>query len=420
MNRDTSILGLSHQEVASRAEDRLEGTIRAISQALLADQEESGNIAHDWAPASMQLLIIDDEPLNIRVLQRYLQELSYTNVRGLTDSTQALDSIREHRPDVVLLDLHMPKVTGDEILAELRCDAAFQYLPVIVITAAIDRQTRLKILELGATDFLHKPIDSSELALRVRNAGMVKRYHDGIRGYAERLESGLRLRAAELEASRREIICCLARAGEFRDNDTGNHVLRVGRYAGLVASAMRQGPRFVEMIELAAQLHDIGKIGIPDEILRRPGALSPDEIETMRQHVIYGQKIINPYERAHKEASETSEPSFERQLANPGRSELIQMASRIAMTHHEKWDGTGYPMGLSGEQIPLEGRITAVADVFDALSSRRPYKPPIPFERCLEIIASESGKHFDPRVAEAFLSQREAVRAIQTQYSDGD
>lgn len=365
------------------------------------------------------ILIVDDEPINIKVITKYLHELGYTRCQGLSDARQAVAMISREAPDLVILDVMMPFVTGIEILAKLRAKPETAHLPVLVLTAAVDRTTRLSVLESGATDFLNKPIDPSELSPRVRNALALKKFHDSLRHQARDLEVAVRMRTAELEASRQDIIHCLARAAEFRDDDTGHHVLRVGRYAALIAQAMGLGDEMVEQIRQAAQLHDIGKIGIPDSILLKTGKLEPDEFERMQKHTCIGKRVIERLPQ-HEWDELRKHVQIGALILDIPRSPVLQMAARIALTHHEWWNGEGYPIGLAGEDIPLEGRITAVADVFDALSSKRPYKPPFPRERCFQIIADERGTHFDPQVVDAFFKKRDEIVKIQIELADVD
>lgn len=368
-------------------------------------------------PESARILVIDDEPINIKVIQKYLQEYGYFCVRGITDPTFALDGILAEQPDVILLDVMMPRVSGIEVLQQIRENAATAHLPVIILTASCDRETKLAVLDRGATDFLAKPVDIYELMPRVRNALTQKRYHDQLRSYAKDLEEAVRLRTAELEASRKEVIYCLARAAELRDDDTGHHVLRVGQYAAVIGRALGLDDKTVEMLEQAAQLHDIGKIGIPDEILLKPGQLDPEQYERMQKHALLGKQIIEPmpasaWNRLKRHVH------IGQQVLERGMSPILKMAATIALTHHEHWDGKGYPLGLAGEDIPQEGRITAVADVFDALASKRPYKNPVPLDRCFAMIEEERGRHFDPRIVDAFVGCRSQITAIQLQYAD--
>ena len=260
---------------------------------------------------------------------------------------------------------------------------------------------------------------SGELAPRIRNVLVVKRYHDTLRNHAQALEEAVRQRTADLESSRMDVIHCLARAVEYRDDQTGRHVERVGRYAGIIAGALGMDDATVTMIEQAAQLHDVGKIGVPDDILLKPGALTPEEFERMQKHTLFGRRIVEQMSDRDWEKLRQHVQIGSRILAAP-RSPLLSMAARIALTHHERWDGSGYPIGLAGEDIPLEGRITAVADVFDALSSHRPYKPSYPVDKCFGILRSESGAHFDPKVIDAFFSRRDQIVQTQMDLADSD
>lgn len=364
-----------------------------------------------------KILIIDDESVNVKVTKKYLEQDGYTNFLTLTDPRDAIDLIKKEMPDLVLLDIVMPHVTGLDILAEVRADSDIENIPVVILTASTDPETKLSALRLGATDFLAKPVDPSELIPRVRNMLVVKAHQDHLEEYAEQLEEAVRQRTYELAVSRKHVIECLARAAEYRDDDTGRHIIRVGKYAGLIADELGFTPDQCDQIEQAAQLHDVGKIAIPDAILKKTGKLNTDEYDFMRKHCIFGHKIIQPMSqqennilRAHAELGA--------RILSVESSEIIRMAGRIALTHHEWWDGTGYPIGLAGEDIPIEGRITAVADVFDALSSARPYKTPFPREKCFSIMESESGTHFDPTVLDAFFRRKDEIIQIQLENVD--
>ena len=371
----------------------------------------------DESLLTAKILIVDDEPINVKVCQKYLHELGYKNCLGLTDSSRTIAMILDERPDIVILDVMMPVVSGVDVLKLIRKHDELQHLPVLILTASSDRTTKLTVLNLGATDFLTKPIDPSEMAPRVRNVLAVKRYHDTLRTHAQALEEAVRQRTADLEASRLDVIHCLARAVEYRDDHTGRHVERVGRYSAIISRAMKLDATTVSMIEQAAQLHDVGKIGVPDDILLKPGKLTPEEFERMQKHTLFGRKIVEQMSEREWEKLRQHVQIGGRILEAP-RSPLLTMAARIALTHHEHWDGSGYPLGLAGDDIPLEGRITAVADVFDALSSHRPYKPAYPIDKCFMILQSESGSHFDPKVIEAFFSQRELVVQTQLELAD--
>lgn len=367
--------------------------------------------------STAKILVVDDEPINVKVCHKYLRELGYEQCLGVTDSTRAMATILAERPDLIILDVMMPVVSGVDLLRMIRGHEELAQLPVLILTASSDRTTKLTVLELGASDLLTKPIDPSELAPRVRNALTIKKYHDGLRDHARTLEEAVRVRTADLEASRMDVIHCLARAVEYRDDHTGRHVERVGRYAGLIGEAMGLEVETCRMLQLAAQLHDVGKIGISDDVLLKPGKLTPEEYERMQRHTLFGKKIVEQMSDRDWEKLRQHVQIGSKILEAP-RSPLLAMASRIALTHHERWDGGGYPLGLAGEDIPLEGRITAVADVFDALSSRRPYKPAFSLEKCFEIIEQERGSHFDPKVVDAFFSRREQI--VQTQIDLAD
>jgi putative two-component system response regulator len=359
-----------------------------------------------------RVMIVDDEDVNVRVVHKLLQRLGYQNLTSTTDPTQVISELRRRQPDVLLLDVMMPQVSGFEILQTMQADASLRMIPVLILTAMADRKTRLTALELGANDFLEKPIDKSELAPRVRNALMIRACQNQLRSYADDLRSAVLDRTRQLSRSRLEVVHCLARAAEFRDDDTGRHVIRVGHFAKLIAHHAGLPRAFVDMIGFAAQLHDVGKIGIPDAILQKPGGLTEDEFTVMRRHCDMGNRVLSASHVSDETLFGTGSTTVP---ADPWASPLSGMAATIAMTHHEKWDGSGYPNGLSGEDIPIEGRITAIADVFDALSSRRPYKEAYPIEHCFETLRDGRGKHFDPELLDVFLSRRADIEQIQAE-----
>jgi putative two-component system response regulator len=367
--------------------------------------------------ADRKILIVDDEGVNVRVTKKYLVQHGFRNFITTTDSTEAIELIRTRKPDLVLLDIVMPKVSGLDILAQVRETPEFGNLPVVILTASTDPATKLSALELGATDFLSKPVDPSELIPRVRNVLLMKTHQDQLEAYTEQLEKAVQMRTFELALSRKHLIECLARAAEYRDDATGKHIIRVGRYAGVIARELGLSVEVVEDIEQAAQLHDVGKIAIPDEILKKPGSLEPAEYELMRKHCVLGLKIMQPLD-AREAKILKSHPEFGARILSIESSPIIKMAARIALTHHEHWDGSGYPIGLAGEDIPIEGRITSVADVFDALSSARPYKRAIPRQKCFEIMATEAGKQFDPQVLQAFFARSSDIVRIQLEDVD--
>lgn len=354
-----------------------------------------------------KIVIVDDEEFNIRIVRRYLMDVGYHNFVTIVDSRLACETIIRERPDIVLLDVMMPEINGLEILHVVRNDPQVQHTPVIILTAASDAATKLEALDLGATDFLTKPVDRVELVLRVRNALTVKAHRDHLANYSERLETEVRARTAELEKSRLEVIDCLARAAEYRDGDTGQHVIRVGRYVGILADQLGFKKDYAELMEQAAKLHDVGKIGIPDAILLKPGKLEPEEYAVMKKHCSFGTNIIQQTHSDEQESEQqhTNSSHYIQKILCRDGSPLLTLAAIIAHTHHEKWDGTGYPLGLKGDEIPIEGRILAVADVFDALSSERSYKPAFPLKKCFEIMLEGRGSHFDPNILAAFFTR---------------
>lgn len=364
-----------------------------------------------------KIMIVDDEPINIKVVQKYLQGHGYTNFRTTSDSTSAVGMVGSERPDIILLDIMMPEVSGIEILQQVRETPELQHIPVVILTAVGDARIKQKALELGATDFLTKPVDPSELVLRVGNALVVKAHYDHLEDYSVQLERQVRARTAELMASRRGLVQTLARAAEYRDNETAHHIMRVGRYVGIIARELDIPDEIAELLEEASLLHDVGKFGIPDAILLKPAKLTDDEYETMRQHCAFGRRII---QQSPDSAWERYGTRSQLDLIEPGNATawLIPVAATIAQTHHEHWDGGGYPLGLTGEEIPIEGRITAVADVFDALSSKRPYKAPYSREKCIEILQRGRGTHFDPSVLDAFLRRSNDVMQVQVDLAD--
>lgn len=368
------------------------------------------------APRDSKFMIVDDEHVNIEVVKAYLKEGGFSNFITTTESESALDLIRGQRPDIVLLDINMPTVSGLNILEDMQSDDELSLIPTVILTASNEPETKLKALRFGAADFLAKPVDPSELMLRIENVLAVKAYQDHLSEYSDQLERQVRLRTAELVRSRQEAIHCLARAGEYRDDDTGHHVTRVGRYSALIASELGFPLEAVELIEQAAQLHDVGKIGIPDAVLHKPGKLDPQEFEMIQEHCSIGRRIINPL--SHEESIRLkSHTSVGMQIMASTTSPVLKLAALIASTHHEKWDGSGYPKGLAGNAIPIEGRIVAVADVFDALSSSRPYKDAFSIEKCLQILIDGRGTHFDPRVLDAFLARKEEAIEVRENYA---
>lgn len=327
-----------------------------------------------------RILIVDDQPANVALLEGILEEEDFTSYRSVLDSREALATFVEYLPDLVLLDLQMPFMNGFEVMTQLQaCIAPQDFLPILILTADVSPETKRRALAEGALDFLTKPFDAVEVILRIRNLLQTRSLHVQLQGQNEILDRKVRERTAELEATQLEILDRLALAAEYRDDDTGKHTQRVGEIAAQVAEALGWQSGAVELIRRAAPLHDVGKIAIPDSILLKPGKLTPEEFERMKWHTKLGATILSG-----------------------GQFPLLQLAEKIALTHHERWDGTGY-IGLAGEAIPMAGRIVSVVDVFDALTSVRPYKKAWSEQEALEEIQRESGRQFDPRVVDVFL-----------------
>jgi putative two-component system response regulator len=330
-----------------------------------------------------RILIVDDQEANVRLLEKILSRAGYANLTSIRDSRRVLGSFLEHEPDLILLDLSMPHLDGFAVMRQLSpYIPEGEYVPILVLTADILPAARQTALSIGAKDFLTKPFDAAEVLLRIHNLLETRCLYVKLQGLNETLEAKVRERTRELEEAQFEMLERLARAAEFRDDNTGQHTQRVGQMAGIVARAAGLPEQQCELIRQAAKLHDIGKIGIPDSILLKPGKLLPEEHAQMKFHTAWGAKIL---------AS--------------SRFPIIQLAAEIAMYHHEKWDGTGYN-GATGEEIPLAARIVALADVFDVLTHARPYKKAWPLEDALAEIKNQSGRLFDPKLVEIFLGDR--------------
>lgn len=389
----------------------------------LISRADTGNVADDRVKAppqsvsSARILLVDDEPLNIKAVRKYLGVAGYLECQSTCRAHDVLPMMIRSEPDLVLLDIVMPDVNGLDVLAAIRADKELAHIPVVMLTAVDDRDIKHKALALGATDFLSKPVDPSELISRVRNVLEVKAHHDHLRNHAFELERLVRERTAQLENSHQHIIHCLARAAEFRDDETGRHVLRVGRYAGLIARQLGWDDSATEMIQQAAQLHDVGKIGIPDSILKKPGKLTADERRVIEKHCNFGKRVFDSLTESDWKTFKNHAELGNRILTGCD-SPVLDMAAQIALTHHECWDGSGYPIGLAGEDIPLCGRITAVADVFDALSTSRSYKSAFTLKKCFAILEDGRGTRFDPEVLDAFIAAREQIVQIQISFAE--
>lgn len=329
---------------------------------------------------SQRIFIIDDDPACVEMLSRLLARHGYTNVHATTDSRRAVVQCHRFNPDLVLLDLRMPDVDGYAVLSRLReHPGPEEFVPIMVLSADVLRESKQKALELGANDFVTKPFDSKELVLRIRNQLATRRlYLESANRYAA-LEGRVRERTRALTQAQMEIIDRLGTAAEFRDSGTARHTQRVGEISALIAEQLPVDQEQISLLRRAAALHDVGKIGIPDTILMKPGKLTSEEFEVVKQHTVIGSRILGGSE-------------------NP----LLQAAEVIARSHHENWDGTGYPFGLHEDEIPLFGRIVAVADVFDALISTRCYKEAWDSHSAIDEILIQKQRKFDPAVVEAF------------------
>lgn len=405
----SALAGQAHVDYASSSFDSRGGVS-------LTDKDLNDLTTSSIDLLSCRVMIVDDEPINVKVAKKFVAALGYSDFVTATDSRNVIELLRRDAPDVLLLDVMMPHVSGLDVLDEMQADPKLSRIPVIMLTASVDRGTRIQALGRGATDFLTKPLDPEELRPRLRNALLMRSYENRLRNHALELELTVRDRTRELCSSRLELIHCLGRAAEYRDDDTGKHILRVGCFAALIArKAGLPGP-YVEMIELAAQLHDVGKIGLSDAVLLKPGRLTDEERTLMQEHAGFGAAVLNAH--LQRETSSIGNSNTGADVLRSSRSPLTKMAASIALTHHEKWDGSGYPNGLAGTDIPIEGRITAIADVFDALRSKRPYKKSFSFDRSFGILLEGRGTHFDPDLLDFFLGCREEIEELDEQLRD--
>ncbi|HKO16670.1 MAG TPA: HD domain-containing phosphohydrolase [Gemmatimonadaceae bacterium] len=334
------------------------------------------------ATLGARILIVDDQAPNVQLLQRLLERAGYREIRGTTDSRAGLAAVAEFHPDVILLDLHMPELDGFAVLDALQPHfTSGEFLPVLVLTADSSDETTQAALSRGAKDFLAKPFHPVEVVLRVQNLLETRFLYRLLQNQNHTLEASVRQRTRQLDEAQIEVLERLASAAEFRDDDTGRHTRRVGELAARLGRALGLADERVEIVRRAAPLHDVGKIGIPDSILLKPGRLTPREREIMRSHTVIGAGMLSG-----------------------GSSALVRAAERIARSHHEHWDGGGYPDGIAGEEIPVEARLVAVADYLDALTHDRPYRKAWTLERAIAGIRAARGRQFDPEVVDALLA----------------
>jgi len=341
-----------------------------------------------------RILIVDDQPGNLMLLDKLLKKEGFINIFAISDSREVEAVYLQESPDIVLLDLNMPHLDGFQVMARLR-EIDPEGAAILVLTAQMDQETRLRALKSGARDFIAKPFDRHEVMARIRNQLEVRLLYRKLSGQNVDLEQLVAERTQELLDTRLEVVRRLGRACEFRDNETGSHIERMSRYAHLLALKAGLGEDEADKILSASPMHDVGKIGIADAILLKPGKLNPEEFEEIKKHPAIGGHILTGSDSA-----------------------LIKLAELIALTHHEKWDGSGYPQGLKADEIPIAGRITAIADVFDALTTIRPYKKAWEVSDAADFILKNSGSHFDPKLALLFVQALPEMLVIRAQFPD--
>ncbi|HMV52808.1 MAG TPA: HD domain-containing protein [Rhodocyclaceae bacterium] len=343
------------------------------------------------------IVIVDDTEINVLVMEALVGKIDNCRPVPFSDPVVALDWCRANDPDLLVVDYMMPVLDGIEFIRQLRAAPGKEHLPMLMVTADHQKEVRYRALESGATDFLTKPLDSIEFVSRVRNMLMLRESHLVLSERNRTLAEEVRKATAELVERERETVLRLARAAEFRDPETGAHILRMAHYSRLIAEHLGMDLGFQDLLLQAAPMHDVGKLGTPDHILLKPGRLTPEEFEIMKKHASIGYEILKD-----------------------SNSPMLQMAAQIAHSHHERWDGGGYPIGLAGDAIPIVGRIVAVADVFDALTSERPYKKAWSDEDALAHMREQRARHFDPGCLDAFLGAWDSVVEIKLRYRDDD
>ncbi len=341
------------------------------------------------------ILVIDDEPFNVDILVDILESDGFSHVIGVTDPVEGLQLYKDKDFDLVLLDINMPVLDGFQVMDEFSLAIKTIHPPILILTALKDRDIRLKALASSARDFLEKPFDGEEIICRVSNLLEMHLMQKLFEKYSNSLEVSLRERTRKIEETQAEILDCLAYAAEYRDMDTANHTIRVGWYSRIIAEKYGFKGDELDLIQQAAPMHDIGKIGVSDVILLKPGKLDKDEFEKIKLHAEIGAEILSK-----------------------SNARVMKIARIIALTHHEKWNGKGYPKGLAGLKIPIQGRIVAIADVFDALSMERPYKKAWPMDKTLNLLFEEAGEHFDPQLVDIFMEVLPAILEIKDKYED--
>jgi len=350
-----------------------------------------------------KILVVDDDRMSRLLLNTILSRISY-RVSEAFDGNDCLEKAESFCPDLILMDVGMPGMDGLDVTRLLKNNDETKNIPVMIISGHDDLEERVRAVEAGAEDFLSKPVEQTILKAKVKSLLKIKEYNDNVHNYQKKLEKevekktsnlkqaldDLQIASEKLRLYSMDTILRLSQAAEYKDTDTGEHIQRISYYIQAIGKVMTLTDEEIEAYQYASPMHDVGKIGIPDHILMKPGPLDDSEWEIMKQHTVIGGKILGGSD-----------------------SSILQMAETIAMTHHEKWNGRGYPHGLRGLEIPLAGRITAIADVFDALTSKRPYKEPFSVEKAFEIMAEERGKSFDPELLDAFFSIKMKIADIR-------
>lgn len=351
---------------------------------------------HDNAPLQdLHILVVDDEPANLKLLRLMLQHAGYRRISLLDDPRQVADLCQTQPPDLILLDINMPHLDGFGVMAKVRAMDLPLACPIVVLTAQCGQDLLLRALQQGANDFLNKPFNRQELLARVHNLLTAHLSRKRLQADRANLTQAIDDRTREVQRLQADVVRRLARASELRDNETGAHVLRMSQTSALLAKQLGWSDDACALLLDASPMHDVGKIGIPDGILLKPGPLTPDERTIMQTHTTVGAALLTG----------SDDP-------------LLSMARDIALCHHEKWDGTGYPCGISGNAIPEAARIVAIADVFDALTSERPYKPAWPVPEAVQFMQNQAGKHFDPNILSRFLEVIPQVQAIRLRHTE--